>query len=202
MGDLGDLDLSGFRVDHASSTKKGKTEWAWVPIVSVFSGSILAYDQSLAAAGWVYVTCRAGIIIPEFTGVVSPDVIGKGHAETLAKADALFAMVRRLMEQLRPDLVAHEAPPIAGGRMSKMMRPESSLVAAATVRHAAAISGVPVRMIDGRTMKKRLTGNANAEKRDVGKVLVREFPKLTTIKPNNDNTRDAMAVAVGAAEEG
>lgn len=201
---MSELDLSEFRVDGRKSPARKKTEWKWEPIKSAIKGQVLAFDQSLTAAGWFVVRCYPGqMLIPMQAGVIAPDAgVLTSHAATLMKGEYLFAAARSLIQQVQPDLILHESPPIGGGaRFSKMMRPEASLVASMAIRNAAATEGVPVRMIDGRSAKKRLTGNANATKPQVGVVLKREFPVITTLKPNNENTRDALALVCLACEE-
>lgn len=185
------MDLSKFKVD-------AKPDWIFTAIKPIFEGRMLAFDQSIAGTGWMLVLCQGGEFLPRSAGMIPTKPMSTSHEDTLMRGDIIFETARTLMGDFLPTLVVHEYPPKGGG---KMMRPESSLTAAMAIRCAAVDQRIPVRIISGQRAKKRLTGNGNAEKAEVGAVLVREFPIITQFDRNNDNTRDALAIAVVAAEE-
>jgi len=181
-------DLARFRVD-------GKPVPATVeqPAVKRRIGSILAFDQAVAATGWACLVATEDEVTIRGLGTFKTVPITGGHEDTLLRAVQLHADFERLIDGLGPDIVAHETPPV-GARMS---RPESSLVAATALRIAAAHAHIDVVMIGAQRAKKRLTGNGNATKPQVREALLSLLPSLSGHRLN-ENVVDATAIGMTA----
>jgi Holliday junction resolvasome RuvABC endonuclease subunit len=147
--------------------------------------TILAVDQSLSNTGWAFLIGKVVIL----TGNIKTDP-QKGHEGTLTRGGDLFAEFCHLLDDRRPDLIVHELPPVG----SRMMRPESSLVAAQALRDAAITREVPVRMVGAQKVKKRLTGNGNAKKPEVRQAILSFDPQVREKKPLNEAIFDAIGL--------
>ncbi len=161
-----------------------------VPIVK--NRKILSFDQSLANTGYVLLF-DMGI---SFTGNLKAVEKLSGHQGTLNRVVPLYNEVYAVIAQMNPDLVVYETPP-AGGRM---MRPESSLMAATVLEIAAAKLLIPTVMIGAQKAKKRFTGNGNAKKAEVREVIKRLDPSVMTMKPMNEAIFDSIAIGWVACE--
>lgn len=185
--------LANFRVGRQTE----KPEWALKPLAPRWSGTILAVDQTLGASGWAYIEPDGTVYD---TGTVRGHTDLTGHAGTLDKGTLLFAGFLGLLEVYKPSLVVHETPPVSKPG-NKMMRPESSLVAANSLRNAAHHYGVPVKMIGSQKAKHRFTGQRDADKKQVRAALVSLDPRLATHKPMNEHIADGIALGWVALEE-
>lgn len=190
--------LADFRVDGKAPEPK--------PLIEVlapkFEGRILAFDQTLGNVGWVYCQAEAAEVRVVRTGHIKtePGMRGaKGDEDNLQRTVAIYHEVWSIVKEIDPHLIVHESPP-AGGRLA---RPDSALLAAAAVRIVAADADCPVHMVHAQRVKKLLTGNGNAQKRDVAAAVRRAMPGLVErrIKPLNEHVYDAIGLAVVAAEE-
>jgi Holliday junction resolvasome RuvABC endonuclease subunit len=163
------------------------------------AGRVLAFDQTLGATGYAVLDVVEGIIAVREVGMV-PTNAGQftGHEGNLVMALQIRHGVKRLLEIHQPVLVGHEMPPVGGGRL---MRPDSSLMAAEAIRISADDMAIPVAMKAPQSIKRRLTGNGTADKKEVRVALDRMFPTLAQMKPRNDNTYDAVGVGVLTIEE-
>lgn len=186
-------DLSQFRVDGDVS----KDAWVLQPLNPRFSGSILAVDQSLTAAGWAIIQSTGGVTR---TGTIKVASEATGHEGTLTRGAEQFSEFLSLLEVFGPAGVVHETPPIARPGM-KMMRPEASLVSATALRCAAISAGIPVRMVGAQRAKTRWTGKRDATKKEVRAGLLSLDPGLVEIKPFNEHIADAIALGWVALEE-
>lgn len=155
---------------------------------------ILAFDQSLANTGFALVFGKKVIL----TGNLKSKESLSGHEASLDRAVILYDEVHSLLERHKPDLVVYETPPVGGGRM---IRPESSLMAATVLRVASAKLSLPTKMVGAQTAKKRLVGNGNAKKPEVREAIKKLDPNVMLIKPMNEGIFDAIALAWVAAEE-
>jgi Holliday junction resolvasome RuvABC endonuclease subunit len=183
-------DLAQFRETRTTAPKEGGG-----PVRPVFPGRILAVDQSISNTGWALIERTGGI---SATGNIKTEQGPvKGHEDTLTRGTEVFSRYLTLISSLKPDLIVHETPPVGG----KMMRPESSLVSAAALRHAALVHQVPIRMIGAQKAKKRWTGNGNAEKALVKEAIRRLDPMVAQRKPLNEGIYDAIAIGWVACEE-
>jgi Holliday junction resolvasome RuvABC endonuclease subunit len=192
--DLSKLERFRSTLDDQESLPGMKVEVA--PIEWQYPGLILVVDQSLAATGWALMADMAVID----TGMCKTEGEGKGHEDTLRRGRELWYQFRDILFSHPPiDMVVHELPPIG----SAMMRPESSLVAAMSLRLA--IESVqeeiiPVKMIGAQAVKKRLTGQGGASKRQVSQVVRRICPEVIGMKPMNYNVTDAIGLGLVAGE--
>ncbi len=118
-----------------------------------------------------------------------------GHEGALLRAQQLLACLREVIAQVDPDLLVHEIPPVG----SRMIRPESSLLAAFAL-HVAGAGMRPVVMLGAQQVKKRLTGNAKAEKSEVKAAVLHLCPGAGALKPMNTNVTDAIGLGLVAAE--
>jgi Holliday junction resolvasome RuvABC endonuclease subunit len=198
-----DLDLTRFAGDGPAGPSRKKA-WEFEPIRMRYVGTILAFDQTLGHTGYVVLDCRewreGRLPIIRHVGMIEPGPTGeKGHLDNLLKSEAIFAEVMALVKEHQPTRVAHESPPTGGG---KLHRPESSLMAAQSLRLASRLQGVTdIQMIHAQSVKGRMTGNRAADKKDMHAVLYQEYVSLAATKPNNENTRDALGVGTLAAEK-
>lgn len=190
------MDLSKFRVD-AEPTEEVVFE---EPERYRFQGTVVAFDQSLSSTGWAKVKIIGGQAVVREVGNIKTSAVAKGHEDNLQRAMLVHRQVLQVMAMAKEGdtLVVHETPPV-GGRMS---RPESSLLAALGIRLAAQSLGMPLHMVGAQRAKKLLTGNSNADKKEVRATIDRVFPIVATLKPRNDDTYDAIALALAGAKEG
>ena len=168
-----------------------------LPPAPVFVGKIACFDQTLSKSGFGLVQVTADHkLVPLRTEMFKPTTTEDGHEGNFDQALQLFFAFQVLLARLNPDLVAHEAPPIGG----KFNRPESSLMAAQSLRIACKLAGIPVVMIYPREVKKRLTGDAKAQKKDVKLAIERFIPEVADLKPWNQDVSDAIGVGIVASE--
>jgi Holliday junction resolvasome RuvABC endonuclease subunit len=191
-------DLSQFRIGEPDGSPM-----APLPILDIrYRGRVLAFDQSLSNTGYVVLDTRGKNLElgpPLFlaTGMLKAKDDLKGHEKTLDRALDLFWEIQDVCREWRPDAVVFETPP-AGGRMS---RPESSLLAAHTLRLAAVIENpfVKVVMMSRQKAAKRWTGNGNADKRVV-RAALEEVLKVHSIRhvdgPRNEHVYDALSIGL------
>lgn len=165
--------------------------------------TIVSFDQSIANCGFVVLRPDEvdGIDIKAmgvFASQASPDMLK--WESNFHRATALFASVVELLREHNPTLVLHETPP--GGR-SAMFNTESSIVTATVVRIAAAMFGIPTQMVSSNRVKKHLTGNGNAKKKEVRAALEKRFEiqlKTSGLR-KNEHTFDALGIAITYLEE-
>jgi Holliday junction resolvasome RuvABC endonuclease subunit len=165
------------------------------PIEWDFQGTLLAVDQSLAATGWALM-CDMAVMQ---TGMCKTEGEGRGHEDNLRRGRELWYQFREILFVHPIHMVVHELPPIG----SAMMRPESSLVAAMSLRLAVESVQeeiIPVKMIGAQAVKKRLTGQGGASKRQVSQVVRRICPEVVGMKPLNYNVTDAIGLGLVAGE--
>lgn len=163
-------DLSQFRIGEPDGSPM-------VPLKILdirYKGKIIAFDQSLSKTGYVVLSNLPKTYMDtefkfEQTGMLNAKDDLKGHEKTLDRGMDLFWEIQDVCKAHRPDAVIFETPP-AGGKMS---RPESSLLAALTIRLAAIIENpfVKLHMMSRQKAAKRWTGNGNADKKVVRAAL-------------------------------
>jgi Holliday junction resolvasome RuvABC endonuclease subunit len=186
------MDLSGLA--RFSEEPKAKKAPVWRPVHpwDLAMGVVLAFDQSLASTGWVLLSVHGDsgstvVLTGTLRNVGDPL---KGSARVLERFDELRADLYDITRLVLPEtLIVHESPPSAA-----MMRPESSLLAAAAVRTV--FSPRKVGAVQGQHVKKVVTGNGNAAKPEVAKAV----KAMTWIQGidllKNEHQRDALAIAV------
>lgn len=189
------VDLSRFRADAEPQPPSEPDV-----LLCHWTGSMLSWDQTIAKTAWTHIICRDGeapMVVA--TGMCPTDKTDiKGWGDYLDRAEGLFEQIQAVIDIIKPDLIVHEAPPMGSG----LSKPESSLVAGTAVRLAAKATGIPVCMIHAQHAKKRLTGNGNADKKLVRAAILERWPSVNDLRPKNEDTFDAIAVGVIAAERG
>lgn len=188
------LDLSGY-----TDARPRRPRWEPLTRARLRTGVVLAWDQSLAATGWVLlrstpVACRVSA-----AGTIKTGREGKGHADDLRRGveqfTAMLAVVTTYAEPSSEGFeVVHESPPI-GGRVKGLGT--ASLLSALALRVACQQAGVrSPTMLNSQAAKKAITGNGNADKGEVGRAImamtwVRGLELVT-----NEAQRDALALAL------
>lgn len=184
-------DLSRFRADDPTPVTKEIR-----PLVPRFQHRFLAVDQSLTAAGWALIQPTGAVAE---TGTIKIPSEVTGHEGTLLRGSEQFLEFHRILRLYMPAMVVHETPPISRPGM-KMMRPEASLVSANSLRCAAILLGIPVKMVGSQKAKTRWTGKRDASKKEVRQALLAIDPTLAERKPFNEHIVDAIALGWVALE--
>jgi Holliday junction resolvasome RuvABC endonuclease subunit len=191
--------MSGTLADALTGmSTKVKERPGIAPLTPRYNGRVGCFDQTLSKTGSIILISSGGKIVPYRSKMFEPTSEEVGNEGNLEKATLLFEGFLIYFASHKVDLVAHEAPPVGGG---KLMRPESSLMAATALRCAAKSLGIPVRMVAPQKVKNRLTGNTKAEKKDVKLAIERMIPEVTDLKPWNQDVSDACGVGIVAIEE-
>lgn len=162
---------------------------------------IMAVDQSLSATGmvWLAVGRRELTVHQTWTFRSEADEDADGHEQNLQRAMNLGNQIHDVFREVYRNVtyVAHEGPPVGGGRI---LRPESSLLAALALRHAAARWEVPIAaMVQPQTHKRVVCGNGNATKKEEHAALAQlatSLPILGYSLVTNEATRDALCVGI------
>lgn len=173
-------------------------EWAHLP-----GQSFLAFDQSLAATGFVHLMLQkdGGLFVADAQTFRTTTTEGKGgHEENLERALLQYRVFHSLLAGYHNRggyVVVHEMVPVGGG---KLHNPESSLLAAHSLRVAVAEREMDlVPSVAVREHRKAVCGNAKADKREAHAALAELAEELDILNYKaitNDNTRDAACVAL------
>ena len=169
----------------------------WEPPSRFADDTVLVFDQSLSATGWVVLEGDQNVLTVLTAGSIrlrAADFPG-GHEGTLLKAMAVADQVDSVVDRLARVVshVVHEEPPLAVGRMT---RPESSLLAALCVRLAAERARLRVSTVQNQHSKKVLTG---ASREVTKKQWHAGLDRLTIVgrdKATNEGERDALCLGV------
>jgi len=174
-------------------TKKAPA--AFVPPTKFAQGTILVFDQSVSATGWVVLASAKDLRVLAAGSFLLPAVdYPSGHEGTLRRGVVITQQAEEVLTRYHffgISRVIHEAPPV-GGRMA---RPESSLVAALAVRVAAERFGLPVSCVQNQHSKKVLTGSATVDKKDWHRALGR-YSIDGKHKVTNEGQRDALCLGL------
>lgn len=203
--DFGALDRFASTDDVTPAVRKGKgTRKNWTqPTLDEFAhGSVVAWDQSTTATGWVWlVSDQSGLWIRD-AGSFSGEHGSEGWENVLRSAQMIELKASGVMMRVysrSPDAVCvHEAPPTGGG---KFLKPELSLVCAYAIRHAAYSSGLSVKpMVTPQNHKTLICGNHIAKK-PVEHAALKELSVVLPIvgyteNITNEAKRDALCVAL------
>lgn len=162
---------------------------------------VLAVDQSLSATGmvWLAVGKRELMVYGAWTFRSEADEDADGHEQNLQRAMDLGSQIHEVLHEVYQNVahVVHEGPPVGGGRI---MRPESSLLAALALRQVAARWVIPVApMVQPQTHKRVVCGNGNATKKEEHAALAQlatTLPILEYRRITNEATRDALCVGI------
>lgn len=178
-----------------------KAEWAPAGLEGLPDGQVLAVDQSLSSSGLVFLSSLDGTIQVEWAVTYRTGDDGEGaggHEANLRRALELERLFSNLLETVSGDpTIVHEAPTTGGG---KVMRPESSLMAAQALRSAAYRWYLAVApMVRAQDHKRFTCGQANATKKDHHRALMiwaegLGIANLSVI--TNEHLRDALSIAL------
>lgn len=166
-------ELEGFRADRPARRSRAKMPWAPLTPDRLRPGVVLAFDQTIRSAGWCLLVndqlgprvVRAGTCKTSSSGQ-------RGWASTLDDAEDVSRQIEAVVGMAdewvanawRSPLgrleVVHEAPPAGGG---KLVRPESSALAALGVRMAAGRTGIAVVMLANQSVKRLLVDVGDRE---------------------------------------
>jgi hypothetical protein len=192
------LDFTGLS-DLAADTKR-HTKQGWQPLTpdDLGHGRVLAFDQSLTATGWVKV-------IRGYDGVL---VVGAGKVRDLysGEKNSIETQLRRGVEVFEQAYVLideathagysviHESPPnpaaVKGGGYG-------SLLAAQSVRNAAALAQTTIEQLGAQPAKTLICGSAKAQKPEAHAALKDCFPWIEgSHLITNEAHRDALLIAL------
>lgn len=187
------MDLSP--LSRFSNSETNGSEWQPLVLDDLAQGSVLAFDQSLSATGWVTMFNGIGGVVVTGAGTLANmgDPL-KGNARTLARSHELRTQVESLVWQIPPaetfSARVFESPPSAG----RSVRPESSLLAAHVL--GSVFRPESLTMIQAQHVKKIITGNGNAKKPEVKKALMAMTWIVGLFMVTNEHQRDALSLAL------
>lgn len=202
------IDVTGLErfadVEPVKAKRGGKgTEKTWtIPTLDEFAhGSVLAFDPSLSATGWVHLVSNGSLMVTE-AGVYAARSGTEGWEATLRSATELEALHESLLSRYRrsnPGIdIVHEAPPTGGG---KFLKPELALLACYGLRRAAADLDITLQpMIAPQRHKRLICGNGNAKKpveHAALAALAESLPIGGYGCITNEAKRDALCVGLG-----
>lgn len=169
---------------------------------------VLAVDQSISGCAAVLLAAHRQPSGPSLSVMVAQKfattpVEAGGYEETLQRAQELYGrlaawITQQVVPRIRTDVeVVHEQPPVGGGRV---IRPESSLLAALALRIVAETFAFPVqRMVAPQTHKGFICGNRSADKREHHAALKRVAADLRVSGMElvtNEDLRDALSIGL------
>lgn len=168
--------------------------------------NVLAFDQSLASAGWAWLVKGQ----PTHTGMVTTTpLLEPGFEDSFQRgvqlARGFISVISEHMDLTRkifsssPLLLVHEMPVKPNPRM-KSRNQEAGIVAAMAVRFAAAQFPIEVFMLNAQAVRKVLCDNAKATKMDVRGAVKKLVNVSTDLAYLNEHTYDAMALGIVGAE--
>ena len=154
--------------------------------ISTFQKIILGLDPGTSVMGWAIL----GINKQSMTLIQYGVIHLKKYATHELKLKKIFDRVDGIIKDFKPDEIALEAP-FYGKNVQSMLK----LGRAQGVAMAAALNrGIPIKEYAPKKVKQSVTGNGNASKEQVAKMLV-TLLKLKEIPEYLDAT-DALAVAI------
>jgi crossover junction endodeoxyribonuclease RuvC len=146
---------------------------------------ILGIDPGSAATGWGIIESAGARLSFVAAGVIRPSR-ALGRAERL---NAIFAALRRLIADERPDEAAVEATFVNASPRDALVLGEARGVALL----APAMAGAPVAEYAANTVKKAVVGRGHAEKSQVAAMVRVLLPAAAVGSPD---AVDALAVAI------
>lgn len=204
-------------LEALAGRRKIKVKADWTPPTSesfalpsppALPRGVLAIDQSLNGCaavllGAARIDGRAVIevnMVRKFNTGISTGV--GGYEESLQRGEELYLQLAEWIAQIKlfsaaPIQVVHEQPPIGGGRI---VRPESSLLAAFAVRRAANVNDYPVMKMAAPQSHKFFTcGDRKADKKKhhaALKILAAELGITGMELITNEDLRDALSIGL------
>jgi Holliday junction resolvasome RuvABC endonuclease subunit len=188
------------RIGEPAIPKSRKKKADWMPLtpIDLRSGTVLALDQSLGAAGFVLVTSTPSFFTVHLAGTLATDeTTVRGHEQSLLRGVEIYQSMTRLVtmacEWSDRVVFLHETPPVGG----TMARPESSLLSALAFRIALSQRNLVPMMVGAQSAKRLICGNANATKREAHAKLAEYAPWINGYDlVTNEGRRDALMLAL------
>jgi Holliday junction resolvasome RuvABC endonuclease subunit len=173
----------------------------------VDDGVVISFDQALANTGWVLIDYRRPVpaIIAGGTIKTRPSDDRTSWDDTLERASIILDGVNELLDTYSVDLVLHEMPPVGSGPFVRASY--ASVVASVAVRGAAHQHGLRTEHVAARKVKKHLTGNAGAKKKEVQDAIEKRIAngELADESPvrikYNEHIYDAIGIAITYREK-
>jgi Holliday junction resolvasome RuvABC endonuclease subunit len=155
---------------------------------------VLAFDQSMASTGWVYLDSDdEGNAHVLGTGMIITTPTGLGSFEdTYSRMIEIEGEMQHVINALRPSRIVHEMPAVFGKRT------EASLLASVVLRLVAHRSDYDISMIGAQRMKKIIAGKPNASKDEVKSAVKSIIPGIVKCKPLNEHIYDATAIGLSS----
>jgi Holliday junction resolvasome RuvABC endonuclease subunit len=166
-----------------------------------FHGVLLCCDQTISKTGWSILRCNTDtqtIVVTDTGMIVTPPTGIKGYQDYLLRGEDLALALQPLIEHRNPDVIVHEEPPMGTGLRS----PESSLAAAMVIRIVGQQHKIKTVSVHSKKAKKHLTGNGNADKKEVREVVLGRVRMLADKPRMNYDISDAIALGVTLATGG
>lgn len=191
------VDLSSLdRLKTGGKRKSKRKEWRPLELAMLDSDSVLAFDQTLGATGWLDFTVAGDAALVHVSGKFGTESEATGHEGTLDRGVEAWQRFGEILDAVAPVQVAYEAPPVGG----RIRAPESSQMAALALRIACQERQIPTHIVYPRSAKWLICGNASADKKEAHAALA-EFAERVGISSyrawiTNEAKRDAMLVAL------
>jgi len=168
-----------------------------VPPVIYYTGSVMAFDQSLVHTGWVEVRFTADFFDIKRYGTLEGGSVS-GFEASLGRAHKLYWELLDIMP--RPLLLAEyvtlcEMPSVRGNRT------DSALLGALAVRMSIPSSLPPPILVSRQRAATLLTGSPGAPKREIRKALRELYPRLSKLDKLGEHEADALAIAISWAHD-
>lgn len=175
---------------------------------------VLAFDPAIAKTAWALVSAEEEGLYIAGTGMLTTPPDDGGQVANLVRATAIWEQVNGLLAAIGPDAidyVAHERPPVGGGRLA---RTDSAAMASVAIHIAVAhlnqtrfqasrnlaYDPMLITTVASQTAKARLCGKASASKAEV-KAAVADLVALAPGMAFNQDISDAIAVGLVAMEQ-
>lgn len=150
---------------------------------------IIGIDPGLNITGYGVIECRANKVVLLEAGVIrSPRARGDNLP---ARLESLFGGIREVVDEFRPQTMCLEEV------YSHTSHPRTSILmghARGVICLAARLAGIPVVDFSAKRIKQSVTGNGNASKTQVQRV-VQEYFSLARL-PHPPDVADALAAAL------
>lgn len=147
---------------------------------------IMGIDPGTARIGWSIIECHKGSCAPKTYGLISTSQTDAPEIRLLS----LFEAVETLCLKHKPDAAAVEDLFFATNAKTAIAVGQ----ARGTILTALAKSDIPVYSYSPLAVKRTITGNGNADKKQITDMVVRLLKLSAPPKP--DDTADALAIAL------
>jgi Holliday junction resolvasome RuvABC endonuclease subunit len=196
--------LAKFAVDGHEAEEEVEAPDRLGPII--YKGRILAVDQSLGTTGWAWMTTNDGNYGVTDTGLIVTEPISglTSYEEAFVRATNLYTYFRNLLDLVNPHLVVHEMPSVRPNPRAGLKDRDASMCSVMALRSAVREFGrARIKMLNAQHVKKVLTGDRGAAKKEVATAVHERIPGLRSRKNLrlNEHTHDAMALGIVIAAE-